>query len=357
MAKRSRPRKSMLKTTKQLFRIQQNLANKAAKQLPQQLKAANILLTKPDPQKRGDWRKHVFIAPLFNQERLVQRLDYYVFTPSPTLRHPHTKGMPLVVMLHGCHQDAALFAQGTQMNVLAQRNGFVVLYPQQSRQHHIGNCWRWHELNDKAALAEAHSILKIIHSTLLMHQLDPGKVFICGLSAGAAMAGILAANFPAQFAAVAMHSGPVLGRAHNSTSVIKVMLDDQTDDEPALLTYMRAFAAPKRHQMPTIIIQGEADKVVHPRNAEDLLKQFLYLNAMPTNSLGSAQSYYQGSKQQYEQRIYRDGHKRMLELILVKHLDHAWAGGDDRLPFNSKSGPNSAQLIWQFFKRHLSRQG
>ncbi|MDO5666489.1 MAG: PHB depolymerase family esterase [Alcaligenaceae bacterium] len=355
MAKRSRSKKSLIKASRHLFKIQQNIAKQAKIILPEQLKAANVLLGRPDPQKRGEWRKHVFIAPAFSDKKLVSRLDYYVFKPSPTVRHPDTKGMPLVVMLHGCQQDASVFAQGTQMNVIAQRNGFLVLYPQQSRRNHIANCWRWHDLSDNQGMAEAHSIMKIIHSTILMHGLDPQKVFIAGLSAGAAMAGILAASFPEQFNALAMHSGPVLGRAHDLQTAVKVMQDDFSDSDQALASYMAGFTPPHRHLMPTIILQGERDRIVHKRNAQELVKQFLYLNNIPLESLGITTRYHPRSNKEYSQTLYRDGRKRMLELIAIKRLDHAWAGGDDRLPFNSKYGPNSSQLIWHFFKGHLAR--
>lgn len=355
MAKRSRSRKSLAKTGRQFFKIQQNLAKQAQIILPEQLKAANVLLGRPDPQKRGEWRKHLFIAPAFNDKPLISRLDYYIFKPSPTVRHPDTKGMPLVVMLHGCQQDAGVFAQGTQMNVIAQRNGFVVLYPQQSRRNQIANCWRWHDLSQPQGMAEAHTLMKIIHSTILMHGLDPQKVFIAGLSAGAAMAGILAASFPERFKALAMHSGPVLGRAHDLQTAVKVMRDDVPDSDKALTSYMATFSAPQRHLMPTLILQGERDNVVHKRNANELLKQFLYLNCLAMDTEGHTTRHHLRSNKEYSQTIYRDGRKKMLELILIKRLDHAWAGGDARLPFNSKYGPNSSQLIWHFFKGHLPR--
>lgn len=353
MAKRVSLKKPIIKTTKQLFKLQQQLTKQAKTILPEQLKAANVLLTRPDPQQRGIWKKHVFIAPAFANVRLVPRLNYYIFEPSPSARHPTTQGMPLVVMLHGCHQDSALFAQGSQMNVVAQRNGFVVLYPQQSRRYHMTNCWRWHDLADTHGMAEAHSIMKIIQSTIMMHRLDPNKVFVVGLSAGAAMAGTLAATFPSQFAGLAMHSGPVLGRAYDTQTAVKTMQDGQLDSDQALAKYMSIFAPPKRQQMPTIIIQGEKDKVVHRRNATELVKQFLHFNQLPINSLAKTSYFFQNTKKEYSQSIYRDGRKRMMELIRIKHLDHAWAGGDHRLPFNSPHGPQSSQLIWHFFKRHL----
>jgi poly(3-hydroxybutyrate) depolymerase len=49
--------------------------------------------------------------------------------------------MPLVVMMHGCQQSAEEFAQGTRINLLADRFGFAVLYPEQSKTAHVHRCW------------------------------------------------------------------------------------------------------------------------------------------------------------------------------------------------------------------------
>lgn len=358
MVKRSRSKGSVAnvtKATRKLLKLQRDLTKQAQIIVPEQLKAANVLLKIPDPQNRGEWKKHLFIAPAFSQEKLISRLDYFIYTPSATVRKPDTKGMPLVVMLHGCQQDAPLFAQGTQMNVVAQRNGFVVLYPQQSRRNHITKCWRWHDINDGPGMAEANTIMKIIRSTIMMHGLDPKKVYVAGLSAGAAMAGVLAASHPEQFTAVAMHSCPVLGRAHDTLTAVKVMQDMRLDDDQALASYVAPLNPYKQEQIPAMIIQGQRDNVVHQRNADELVKQFLYLNNLPMNSEGITQQYFPRSNKEYSQTIYRKANKRILEFIKVKRLDHAWAGGDYRLPFNSQYGPNSSQLIWEFFKRHMPK--
>lgn len=355
MVKRSRSKQSAVKTTRRLLKLQRDMAKHVQTILPEQLKAANILLKRPDPQSRGEWKKHVFIAPAFNQNKLIARLDYFIFKPSPTARKADTKGMPLVVMLHGCHQDAALFAQGTQMNVIAQRNGFVVLYPQQSRRNHVAKCWRWHDLVNGSGMAEADTIMRIIRSTVMMHDLDPQKIYVAGLSAGAAMAGVLAASYPDQFAAVAMHSCPVLGRAHDTLTAVKVMQDMQLDSDQALASYIEQLNPHEKYPIPTMIIQGQRDNVVHQRNADELVKQFLYINNLPMDTVGLTKNYFPRSNKEYSQTIYRVGAKRILEFIKVKRLDHAWGGGDDRLPFNSKYGPNSSQLIWEFFKRHLPK--
>ncbi|CAM5184506.1 PHB depolymerase family esterase [Oligella ureolytica] len=76
------------------------------------------------------------------------------------------------------NENAALFAQGTQMNVIAQRNGFVVLYPQQSRRNHVAKCWRWHDLVNGSGMVEANTIMRIIRSTVMMHDLRFTKKYM-----------------------------------------------------------------------------------------------------------------------------------------------------------------------------------
>jgi poly(3-hydroxybutyrate) depolymerase len=51
--------------------------------------------------------------------------------------------VPLVCMLHGCTQDPAGFAAETQMNAAADRHGFAVVYPQQTRSDNQNCCWNW----------------------------------------------------------------------------------------------------------------------------------------------------------------------------------------------------------------------
>ena len=58
--------------------------------------------------------------------------------------------VPLVCMLHGCTQDAASFAAATRMNELADRQGFVVVYPQQQRRANQQACWNWFDPSHQA---------------------------------------------------------------------------------------------------------------------------------------------------------------------------------------------------------------
>ena len=299
----------------------------------------------------GNWKKHIFIAPAFNDEQLVAKLDYYIYTPASTPERPCTKNMPLVVMLHGCTQNANAFAEGTRMNLLAQQEGFVTLYPQQSVSHNIGKCWRWYDLDASQGLAEAHTIMKIIQSTISMHELDPHKVFIAGMSAGAGMASIVAATYPKQIQAIALHSGPALAIAHDMKSGVNLLKNGFDDSEQKSITNLDPFAQKKSHETPTMIIYGQEDDVVHFNNFEALNKQFLYLNNLELSSKGSITKHLGGTEKEYTQTEYKDRHKTIVEVLKIKHLGHAWSGGDKRYPFNSNKGPQASRVIWDFFKK------
>ena len=309
-----------------------------------------------DESRLGDWKKHVFIAPAFNEQQLITKLDYYIYTPSITETRPSTSGMPLVIMLHGCTQNATAFAEGTKMNQLAEQEGFVVLYPQQSISYNLGKCWRWYDLDESQGMAEAHSIMKIIQSAIMMHDLDPSKVFVAGMSAGAGLASILAASYPEEVRAVALHSGPMLAKANSMKSGVSLLKHGFNGSDEELMSCLERFTLKKSHTVPAILIQGMNDDVVHSDNATALIKQFLYLNNLALDSKASTSKHLVGTEQEYTQIEYKDNNKStVVEVLKVKNLPHAWSGGDKKHPFNSDKGPQASQAIWDFFKNTLSK--
>src|SRR5882762_6757187 len=80
---------------------------------------------------------HALRAGTFRQQR-----DYFLYVPTTVTRRER---VPLLLMLHGCGQDARTFAEGTRMNELADQHGFIVLYPQQSLRANPLRCWNWFE--------------------------------------------------------------------------------------------------------------------------------------------------------------------------------------------------------------------
>ena len=186
--------------------------------------------------------------------------------------------MPLVVMLHGCRQTALSFAQGSRMNQWADAAGFMVLYPQQSMARQVQRCWRWFQPDALHGGGEADLIAALVRSEVGRHGLDPTRVYIAGLSAGAGMAALVALRHPQLVAALAMHSGPVTGDAHAAAGLQTMRRGALKPLRPLLESV--ANPAALRLGMPAIILQGQLDPAVAPRNARQLFDQFRLLNGL-----------------------------------------------------------------------------
>jgi poly(hydroxyalkanoate) depolymerase family esterase len=292
----------------------------------------------------GSWARSFHSAPAA-PGRLVNHLQYGLYLPP--LRS--LKGAPLVVMLHGCQQSIEEFAEGTRMNLLADRYGFAVVYPEQSKHVHAHRCWHWYDNSESAGGAEALAIVSLVDQLVDEYRLDGERVYVAGISAGAGLASLLALRYPQRFAAVALHSGPALGEARSGITAMDVMRRGTRQDPVALVDEGTDLAA--YPGMPAIIVQGEIDHVVAPVNAEQLALQFQRLNGL-VDAQGErrAGDVKEDRKAAVVTRDYLRGGRRVVRLCRVQGLGHAWSGGDDAVPFHSAKGPDASALLWEFFK-------
>ena len=287
------------------------------------------------PRRASSFTKHQFV---FEGDTYPYRL----YIPSaPELDASAAKPMPLVVLLHGCKQDALDFSNGTAMNALAEEQQVMVLYPEQITSANAMRCWNWFEPgHQQADHGEPGMIAALTQKIVQQRSADPQRVYIAGLSAGGAMAAVMAGLHPEMFAAVGVHSGLAAGAARDVMSAFGAMRTGAKGrSQPAL---------------PTIIFHGAADKTVHPDNSDHITDAALAgLKASGLKLLKTQTAMTHNSDQKIERIVYStaDG-KPYVENWRINDGAHAWSGGDAAGSYTDPDGPSASAAMLAFFLQH-----
>ena len=255
---------------------------------------------------------------------------YKLYVPSTYSADPAA----LMVMLHGCTQSPDDFAIGTRMNNLAEAHGFLVLYPEQSAKANMNRCWNWFNTADQGRdSGEPDLIVRMIRQVMSIHSIDPGKVFVAGLSAGGAMAAILGARYPDLIAGVAIHSGLAVGAAYDTPSAFGAM------------SHGAGKISSARLAVRTIVFHGDADGTVHIRNGQQVVDQ-----AMSGRALTRAATDGQAGNGRYSRTVYTDGDGvAAIEYWILHGAAHAWSGGDAGGSYTDPKGPDASREMVRFF--------
>jgi poly(hydroxyalkanoate) depolymerase family esterase len=275
---------------------------------------------------------------------------------------PSGTTVPLVCMLHGCTQDATSFAAATQMNAAADRQGFAVLYPQQERGDNQNCCWNWFLPGHQARGAgEPEAIAAMVRALVEDGpgvEVDPRRVFVAGLSAGAAMAAVMAATYPELFAALAVHSGLAYRSATNVIGAFAAMGGrGRKLAEPGAAVH--EAMGPLARPIPTMVVHGSADHTVAPGNGQRVLEQFMAANRLvdpascdfdPLRPTDVSRAQADGGGHAYTCSRWTDRSGALMhELLEVEGMGHAWSGGATGGSWTDPRGPDASEAIWRFF--------
>jgi poly(hydroxyalkanoate) depolymerase family esterase len=254
------------------------------------------------------------------------------------------KALPLIVMLHGCTQTPDDFAAGTRMNALAEERGCFVLYPAQTQGANRSRCWNWFKRGDQRRdKGEPAIIAGMTREIMARYEIDARKVYVAGLSAGAAMAAVMGAAYPDIYAAVGMHSGLAVGSAHDVPSAFAVMRGTPQSSPRG------AGSGPRRQAIPLIAFHGDRDSTVHPQNSERVILEASDGSAVPSHKASVEQGQVPGGHA-YTRTVHSDPTGRvMLEHWIVHGAGHAWSGGSARGSYTDPKGPDAARAMIRFF--------
>ncbi len=259
--------------------------------------------------------------------------------------------VPLLVMLHGCRQDADDFAAGTCMNRLADDHGFIVAYPQQPARANGSTCWNWFEPRDQRRDGgEPQIIAGIVQQLVAQGQVDGTRVFVAGLSAGAAMALILAHTHPEMFAGIGVHSGLPYAAARDVGSAFAAMAGGSA---------RRVTSSQVPLRVPTIVFHGDSDSTVNVINADAIVAAVRQgfesadgrglQDAMAVRGTAGGRAFVRTTHAD-------DGGRVWLEDWRIDGAGHAWSGGSAEGSFADEQGPDaSAAMVEFFFSQPVAR--
>lgn len=265
---------------------------------------------------------------------------YRVYQPPRSQAAP----LPVIVMLHGCTQDSADFAAGTAMNDIAAQQGCIVVYPEQLARSNSMRCWNWFDpLNQQRGGGEPAMIAALAEHVVQRCNGDASRVYVAGLSAGGAMAALVAQLYPEVFAAAGVHSGLPAGAANTVRSAYAAMGQATRRAPPP---------AARRAAVPTIVFHGTADPTVHPDNGRHVIEDAAARMAAAGMALRRDEQRFTSGGQAVTRTVYSDAAAApRIEHWEVEGVAHAWSGGSAAGTHADPSGPNASAAMVEFFLR------
>ncbi|MDB5453062.1 MAG: hypothetical protein JWO33_1640 [Caulobacteraceae bacterium] len=260
---------------------------------------------------------------------------------------PHKKKHPpLVIVLHGGGGNAANAAQMTGFSAVADKEGFIVAYPDGTGRlaprlltWNAGHCcaYAMEEKVDDVAFISA-----LIDELVKTRGVDPKRVYVTGMSNGGMMSHRLGIELPDKIAAIAPVVGALFGDEpaprKPTPALILVGADDST---------VRAHGGPLS---PAALVPGQparqsADRPVLPAMAAG----DYWAKADGCGAPGTTH------EAEMDVTVYPRCKGGMeVRVVSVLRQGHAWPGGRKGREEAAPPNPNvhASEMIWAFFKRH-----
>lgn len=219
---------------------------------------------------------------------------------------------PLVLSIHGYRSNAAQQEKLSGFSALADREGFIVLYPDG-----VDDKWRFAGRTD----ADVKFLLAAIEAVAAKAPVDRNRIYSTGISNGAQMSWRLACDAPDVFAAFGFVSG----------------------------AYLEVCNPPPRH--PLIIFHGTADRLLSYESKGPFMgvRDFAirWASGSGCNPASSGEIVYQKGDATGERFRCQSGHE--VDLYTLQGKGHSWPGSEMPARITSQDVDATAAM-WEFFR-------
>ena len=257
---------------------------------------------------------------------------------------------PMVLLLHGCGQDAAGILRLSGWGAIADSTGTYLVLAEQKGSNNPWRCFNWYRGADtQRGRGEVASIARIIEHALAHYPIDKERVSAYGVSAGGAMVVAVMACYPQHIANAAVLAGTPYG------GVLKGEAERRPIVHPnALLPEewaARVFAArldPASREPRLVVMHGTRDPVADFELARALVAQWTAITG--TDSIPDTDERIDATSE-IRRFGYRDSMGREpVVLYRIKDLGHRLAQDDEGSGWLGKDvGFNSTRAIAREF--------
>jgi poly(hydroxyalkanoate) depolymerase family esterase len=229
------------------------------------------------------------------------------------------------------------------MNELAEKEGFLVAYPAQAVNANGSKCWNWFRAEDQQReRGEPSLIAGMTREIAAQFGVEDHRIFVAGMSAGAAMAVILGTTYPDLYTAVGAHSGLPYGAAHDAPSAFQAM---KGADAKSFLKDKNPSGA----AIPTIVFHGDRDTTVNRSNSDTIVERA----TSGSDAAGRASITQRGRAaggHEYTRTTFSSATGRpIVEAWIVHGAAHAWSGGNPNGSITESRGPDASSEMLRFF--------
>ena len=273
----------------------------------------------------------------------------------PPKRDPG-RALPLVMVLHGCRQDNRDIETITGFNELADRRGFLVVYPFVTSYRGLRNrnCWGWwfdREIHSGAG--EVEDLWQIIEEVKRQYPVDANRIHVTGLSSGAGMAVAMMVAHSEHIASGAAVAGvPYAERA----TAARHALNDNPRNRPvvSIVKAMQDEMGASARLVPIQIVHSQQDQTVDLKSAEVLRDSWGHCFGINTRLPAKVTTGSDGDVDWEHSRYVNDAGESVIETLFLEGPGHGWYGGNPG-DFSYPDAPDIKQGIWQFFKANPMR--
>ena len=300
----------------------------------------------------GD-RNHVYESDTGSQ-------GYQVHLPP---QYDGTTQLPVIMAIHGCGMTGYgwnSMKSTTQFNTLADREGFIVVYPTQRVFRNAINCWNSDDPREQHRHTGEPALLAgVAREVVEEYNADPSRVHVAGASSGAGTAVILAATYPDVFATATSVAGGEYG--------LNQVDPNDPGATPPDYTARQAWSqmGDNARHVPLLVIQGEEDAVVPPIVATRLVAHWAAVADFVDDGLFNDSQVLveetttvraaQGRHPYTHLRLATPEGASVVESYLVEDMGHVWPGPDGDGTYTDRAGPDASAIVWEFAKRHPMR--